>query len=244
MRKGIFILFTFWMLGICWSCGTPRSSYRASNSISAESEQVVKSTPDTIHLFNQSFEQIPQVGIYNSKIRSWSDCGAFHFPEESGPDIHPSKDAWWGVNKPPANGRTYLGLVTRDNMSFESIGQELTLPLQSDQCYTMSVQLSQSETYLSGSRNRENGVMVEYTSPTILKIYGGNEMCSVSNLLYTSPPISHKEWKTYEISFKTPSAIEFLYLAAFYGEPNGKPTNGHILVDDLSHIKRIDCPIN
>ena len=90
---------------------------------------------DTISLRNPSFEDTPrQGGYYNTKrqaqnnnIKGWFDCGIYNFEEETAPDIHPSN--FWSNTKQPSHGRTYLGMVTRDNDSWESVSQELRSPM-------------------------------------------------------------------------------------------------------------------
>lgn len=76
----------------------------------------------TIQLTNPSFEDVPR----HSRVpRGWYDCG---FPGESAPDTQP--DPTFQVNKAAADGETYLGLVVRDNDTWESISQKLTRPVE------------------------------------------------------------------------------------------------------------------
>ncbi|MBK6668056.1 MAG: hypothetical protein IPG48_18445 [Saprospiraceae bacterium] len=46
---------------------------------------------------------------------------------ETPPDIHPKN--FWGVNVEAQHGKTYLGMVARDNNAYESVMQELASPL-------------------------------------------------------------------------------------------------------------------
>ena len=50
-------------------------------------------------------------------IESWVDCGKFKFPNESRPDIFPIDD----IQIEASVGYTYLGMVVRDNDSYEEI---------------------------------------------------------------------------------------------------------------------------
>ena len=88
---------------------------------------------DTIRLDNFSFEDFPR---HSYTPRGWYDCG---FPDESPPDIHPQMDGGeFKVNAEPADGRTYIGMVVRDNVTWEAIGQRLNTPLKENQCYDFS----------------------------------------------------------------------------------------------------------
>ena len=73
---------------------------------------------EIIQLINPSFEDMPR---HSKAPRAWSDCG---FKGESAPDIQPS--GIFSVTKPAADGNTYLGLVVRDNDTWESVGSIVT----------------------------------------------------------------------------------------------------------------------
>ncbi|MEL6944017.1 MAG: hypothetical protein AAFO82_15255, partial [Bacteroidota bacterium] len=88
---------------------------------------------ETIRLNNPSFEDFPR---HSHVPRGWYDCG---FADESPPDIHPQMDGGeFSVNAIPVSGRTYLGMVVRDNGTWEIIGQRLKFPLKTNQCYDFS----------------------------------------------------------------------------------------------------------
>ena len=76
---------------------------------------------DSIRLVNPSFEDVPK---QSSPPLGWADCG---FTGESAPDVHPSN--FWEVSKPAQNGKTYVGLVVRNNDTWERISQMLESPL-------------------------------------------------------------------------------------------------------------------
>ncbi|HZV43784.1 MAG TPA: hypothetical protein VFF90_04875, partial [Saprospiraceae bacterium] len=85
---------------------------------------------EIIKLQNPSFEDTPRRGgEFSSPIKGWQDCGMTRFPGESPPDIHPVPATAWEVSKDPYDGATYLGMVTRDNDSWESISQALSSPI-------------------------------------------------------------------------------------------------------------------
>ena len=114
--------------------------------------------PELIQLINPSFEDMPR---HSKAPRAWSDCG---FKGESAPDIQPS--GIFSVTKPAADGNTYLGLVVRDNDTWESVGQELSKPLEKGKCYSFSISLCRSELYISISRLSDQ--TANYTAPAKL----------------------------------------------------------------------------
>jgi len=104
-----------------------------------------------IEINNPSFEGIPHKGggIFSIGIRGWYDCGNLQFRQESPPDLHPINA--WEVTKQPSDGRTYLGMVVRDNDSWESLSQRLTIPIEEGKCYAFDIELARSKFYVSGS---------------------------------------------------------------------------------------------
>lgn len=199
---------------------------------------------DTIKLSNPSFEDTPRKGGESYGIKGWFDCGIINFPKESPPDIHP-KD-YWANTKQASDGKTYLGMVTRDNDTWESVSQRLSQPMKAGQCYSFSIELSQSKRYISGSRleKEENGNDAQtfnYTTPAVFRIWGGSGFCNTKELLGESVPIKHSEWKTYSFKFEPTFNHRFIVIEAIYKLPLLIPYNGHILLDNCSQIIQIDC---
>lgn len=203
---------------------------------------------DTISLRNPSFEDTPRKGGYyqnaaqrqKNNIKGWYDCGIINFNLETAPDIHPSD--YWSNTKQPSDGRTYLGMVTRDNDSWESVSQELPTPLKAGQCYSFSIELSKSERYISGSRlNAEDKPKYNYTTPSVLRMWGGYGYCGTAELLAESVPVKNSEWKTYTFKLSPKANYKYITFEAFYKVPVVFPYNGHILVDNCSKIIQIDC---
>src|SRR5690606_19877691 len=87
------------------------------------SQQIVK-------LENPSFEDFPQ---HSRPPTGWTNCGFF---DESPPDVQPS--GAWGVFWPAMDGNTYLGMVTRENETYESVGQRMNGILWAGTCYQIS----------------------------------------------------------------------------------------------------------
>lgn len=184
-----------------------------------------------ITLNNPSFEDLPR---HSSAPQYWSDCG---FPNESPPDVHP--DFVFAVSKPAFDGNTYLGMVTRDNDTYERVGQQLNKPLQRGICYEFSIKLARSLSYLSISR--ETNVQANYTSPVKLRIWGGFGHCDRKQLLGESPLVNNPDWQEYFFKLEPDAAYTHIVLEAYYKTPTLFPTNGNLLVDDASTLVPMGC---
>jgi outer membrane protein OmpA-like peptidoglycan-associated protein len=196
--------------------------------------------PDSIHLINASFEDTPK---QSSPPMGWTDCG---FQGESAPDVHPGN--YWEVNKPAFNGKTYVGMVVRNNDTWERISQMLEKPLIGGVCYDFSLYLSSAERYKSGTNNRENLPIItrsdstyNFNTPCVLRIWGGNISCGRSELLGESPPIDNYEWKQFFFRLKPKSNYKYIMLEAFFKTPVILPYNGNILMDNASTLIPVEC---
>ena len=188
---------------------------------------------EVIRLTNPSFEDIP--GHSRPPI-GWRDCGAFLFPGESPPDVQPSGS--WEVRKPANNGDTYLGMVVRENDTWESVSQQLSGTLKKGKTYTFDLFLCTSEVYMSftkANRSTESN----YTTPAKLRIWGGNSLCSKEVLLAESSLITNNNWKKYYFTFKPTKNVNYIVLEAFYKTSTLVPYNGNILVDNASNIVEV-----
>ena len=203
---------------------------------------------DTISLRNPSFEDDPRRGAYynsvmesqRNNIKNWFDCGILNFEKETAPDIHPSD--FWENRKQPSDGLTYLGLVTRDNDSYESVSQELRATLIAGQCYSFSVDLAKSEKYVSPSRlNEDDKKKYNYTTPAVFRIWGGYMHCGLEELIAESVPVKNSPWKTYNFKLSPKANYKYITFEAYYKVPALIPYNGHILVDNCSDIIQINC---
>jgi len=205
-----------------------------------------------IELKNPSFEDAPHAGsIYGGEIKGWTDCGIEYFLNETPPDIHlgmePDNEElvpFFAVRQPAAEGFTFLGLVVRDNETYEAVAQELSEPLQKGKCYEFSIDLARSLTYISpysynAPETNENSK--KYTRPAVLRIYGSNTPCGKTQLLATSDPVKNSEWKQYDFFFTPEKTYHYFIISAFYEVPLLIPYNGNILLDNASDIVEIDC---
>lgn len=183
-----------------------------------------------ISLKNPSFEDIPNIGIVPSQ---WENCG---FPKETPPDIQPNST--FAVKKAAFDGKTYLGMVTRDNWTWERIGQALNTPLVPDQCYSLSFYAARSHTYMSVSRVTNN--VANYNAPVKLRIWAGFHACDEAQLLAETPFIGHEQWENYVLTFQATQAFTYLVLEVYYADQE-QAYCGNILLDHFSPITPIAC---
>ena len=150
----------------------------------------------------------------------WNSC-----KKGGTPDILPGV---WGVEMPAVVGKTYVGLITRSEGTWESIGQELSSPVVPNECHTFSLQLARSPNY------------VNFNLPIKLKVYLGNGLCDKAQLVGESENILSEKWEKKDFSFIPNASYTHLILEAYYGNGIYIYYNGNILIDDLSSIKM--CP--
>ncbi|MBK9737681.1 MAG: OmpA family protein [Saprospiraceae bacterium] len=194
---------------------------------------------DTIKLRNPSFEDAPkQGGVDPNGISGWFDCGKINFPIESPPDIHPN--GFWENNLPASDRKTYLGMVVRDNGTYESVSSRLDTNLTAGKCYKFTLHLARAPRYISATRLE--GKMANYNTPVVLRIWGGAGYCNEKELLAESAPVSNDSWQINTFEFSPKNNIRSITFQAYYKTPVLMPYNGNILVDGGSEIIRIACP--
>jgi outer membrane protein OmpA-like peptidoglycan-associated protein len=182
------------------------------------------------HLQNPSFEGIPKSGEVPSR---WENSGTL---SESPPDIQPYQ---FGVSKLPHNGNTYLGLVVRDNDTYESVSQRLTTTIKEKNCYKFSIWLCRSEFYNSQSSVTKKPA--NYSLPVRFNIYGGNNVGHKLQLLGSVEEVQNTEWKEYFFEFKARQNYSYITLESAHKKPTLFPYNGNVLVDQMSDIVPIKC---
>lgn len=138
------------------------------------------------------------------------------------PDILPGP---WGVQLEASEGDTYVGLITRSDGSWESIGQRLSSPLKANECYTIVMDLAYSKTYAG------------YGQPLKLRIWGGQTKGKRDQLLVTSELIDHADWESYRFQFVTEMSINYLIIEAFHKD-GAFSYQGNILIDNIQQIKK------
>lgn len=185
---------------------------------------------DVFNLNNPSFEADKSQCC--TVPEGWMDLGA---ENESPPDIQPGS---FNVVLQAQDGKQYLGMVVRDNNTWEGVGQKLNGFLKKDSSYRFSVYLSRSNAYQSLSR--ATGKEVNYNAPTCLKIWGVNHEMQTEELLAQSSAVGHSEWTLYTFTLKpTVSDFDEIDLMAYYG-PGYEKTNGNLLIDNCSTIQKIN----
>jgi outer membrane protein OmpA-like peptidoglycan-associated protein len=182
--------------------------------------------PVTIKLDNPSFEDYP--GAQHTP-QGWFDCG---FAGESAPDVQPSGS--FSVNKPAFHGSTYLGMVVRDNNTWEAVGQRLKTPLLKGVTYTFSLNASRSELYTSQSKM--TGKEANYITPATIRIWAGSGYCAKDEMLEQTEQISEGNWKKFTFKFTPKSQLNYFMIEAFYKVPTLFPYNGNVLIDNASDI--------
>ena len=187
---------------------------------------VLGQTAVVIKLNNPSFEDYPQAGHVPS---GWFDCG---FVGETPPDIHPT--GAFGGSKEANHRYTYIGMVTRDNNTWEAVGQKLKSPLLKDVTYDFSIYLASSKVYKSMSRR--TGADVNYITPAIFRIWAGSGDCKKEEMLAETTPISSTTWQKFKLKLKPKADYNYFMIEAFYQSNIGIPYNGNILVDNASDI--------
>lgn len=202
---------------------------------------------EIIKLQNPSFEDMPRKGVPGMpSIKGWHDCGLSKFPSESPPDIHPVVNNAWEVALEPYDGNTYLGMVTRANDTYESLSQALSTPIQGGVCYTFSAFLVRSNQYKSATSKTQqlgSNELENFVRPAVFMIWGGDYFCDKAELLGESPAVSNETWKKYTFLFHPQKTHKFITIEAFYKTPILEAYNGHVLVDGMSDIVPVDCPL-
>lgn len=202
---------------------------------------------EIIKLQNPSFEDMPRKGVPGMpSIKGWHDCGLSKFPSESPPDIHPVVNNAWEVALEPYDGNTYLGMVTRANDTYESLSQALSTPIQGGICYTFSAFLVRSNQYKSATSKTQqlgSNELENFVRPAVFMIWGGDYFCDKAELLGESPAVSNETWKKYTFLFHPQKTHKFITIEAFYKTPILEAYNGHVLVDGMSDIVPVDCPL-
>ncbi len=184
---------------------------------------------DTLFLNNPSFEA-PKPA-HSTLPYGWLDAGE---EAQSLPDIQPG---YFGVSLKPHDGKTYLGLVTREDGTREAVAQQLNGYLTKDSTYSFNIWLARSNSLYSFTMPK----MIEkhFKSPTILKIFGYNTASGNAELLAESTAIGHSKWLQYSFELvPTVDNFNMIELVAYYVTEDEK-TNGNLMLDQCSHIIKV-----
>ncbi len=170
-----------------------------------------------IYLDNASFEGNPEDATMPT---GWHHCR-----DGTTPDLLPGP---WGVIKEAHDGETYLGLISRENGTWESIEQRLSNPMKKGECYQFSLMLAYTKKYAG------------YNLPLKLRIWGSSTKCGRDQLLAETRFIRHEDWKKYDFDFYPKSDINYVIFEAHFADGVYISYKGNILLDDLSKIKKCD----
>jgi hypothetical protein len=184
-----------------------------------------------IKLANPSFEDFPQPAHTPD---GWFDCG---FQTETPPDVQPNPQ--FQVSKTAKHGKTYLGMVVRDNDTWEAVGQKLETPLQKGVCYQFSLQLCRSACYVSKSKMTNKDV--NYLTPAVIRIWGGSQSCAKTEQLAESQPIANMDWELFTFKLQSKANYDYFRIEVFYKTPTLFPYNGNILIDNASDLVPMNC---
>lgn len=193
-------------------------------------------TGDTLYLTNPSFEDVP---MDSRPPSGWNNCG---FQGESPPDTQPNPV--FRVSNPASDGASYLGMVVRDNDTWESVGQRLSRPMKKGACYAFSIDLCRSNSYFSQSRVKSTTEQVNYVTPVKIRIYAGYSPCDKNYLLGESKEVISYRWLEYNFKFEPIGNYTHIVIEAFYKTPVLFPYNGNVLLDNASHLVEIPCDDN
>ena len=203
----------------------------------------------SITLQNPSFEETPGPATVP---RAWIYRG---FPNETPPDILPFRansyypdtiggqlvftaSKWnYGVSLPAYAGKTYLGMVTRDNKTWESLSQLLSPSLYPDTCYRFTLYLASSPHYHSISRS--NGQPTNYNTPTRLAVSSLSQTGEIIELLGVTSLVDHPNWLPYTLILHPKKEVEQIQLSAWH--QTNTVASGNLLIDAIQPLTACSC---
>ena len=179
-------------------------------------------------LENGSFER--HNGRAGWMPEAWINAGPV---TESPPDVHTNDSEIFGVLHQAAEGSAYLGMVARDNFTFESIAQRIPGGLRADRSYELRLWVSRSEELRSQSRLTR--APITYDAPIPFDVYVSNKANGEKfELVARSQPITHTDWQQYTIRFTPTRDWKYLRIGAGMNNMAARPGCGNVLIDDLS----------
>ncbi|MBK7339349.1 MAG: OmpA family protein [Saprospiraceae bacterium] len=197
------------------------------------------SNATVISIINSGFEG--EAGCCKTPM-GWINCGhAGETPPDIQPELSITGHALFGVTKIPYEGKTYVGMVVRSNETWERVSQRLTSKMLKGQCYSFSIFACRSDSYLSAQKENEN-VLLEYTTPVVLRIWGGEAYCHQKELLGESKLVDNLDWEMFQFELRPKTDLEYFEIEAFYKTPVLLPYNGNVLIDQASDLVPIPCP--
>jgi len=200
---------------------------------------------DTILVQNPSFEipieSIREFDKYNFKLGGWKSLDA---KGESPPNLHSGDSELFGVKSLPSDGSFFLGMVTRNNESWESVVQLLSRPLKKGNTYSFSIDLCYSKLLKSVLRKKNGRGFtrpVKFDNGAIFRIQGSNSRTNEFEVLAESEIILNEEWIRMNFILEPSSDYDLFILEAFFdlSQDNGRFKNANVLLDNCSPIIEI-----
>lgn len=185
-----------------------------------------------IKLKNPSFEGEPQVSALPG---GWLSRGT---PGYSDPDTQPNDT--FEVSTTAKHGKTYIGMVTRGDNSYEAVTQKLESPLKAGETYRFTCYLARSSSYLSGTRENKT-LKQQHNKPIRLRILGANALRGDSTRLDQTPAIRHEKWKKHTFELTPKKDYTYIVFEAYYAQPTLFGYIGNVLVDKCSPIECVSC---
>jgi len=177
--------------------------------------QIPSSIFGQIKFQNPSFEDRPADA---TTPMGWLPCA-----EYTTPDILPG---YWGVYNEPAEGNTFVGMITRENSTFESISTRLSDDLEAGRCYRYAMDLAKSMTYTG------------YNKSIKVRIWIGENKCDKDQMIYETDFIENSDWETHAFEFEPESDSRYILIEAFYKK--GRYSHkGNVLMDNIRPI--VNC---
>lgn len=162
--------------------------------------------------------------------RDWINAGPI---TETPPDVHTNQQPHFGVRHHAAHGEAYLGMVARDNFTFESIAQRIPGKLQAGTTYELRLWVSYSPDLASVSRLTQRPVV--YDQPIPFDVYLSDKANGDPfELVVRSEPVTHTDWQEYAVRFTPTKAYKYLRIGAGMNTLYARPVCGNVLIDDLS----------
>ena len=182
-----------------------------------------------IFIQNKSFEGKPQAAVLPPY---WTDGG---FVQQSPSDTQPG---FFGVDLPPSEGESYVGMVTREDGTWECIYQQLLSPMEKNKCYRFSIDIAFFPYYRR--RSADSIPQAGYNRPVEFRIWGSNNLSQREDLLAISSPIDHANWRKYTFDINPDDKYNHLVFEAYYTDDQLNYV-GNLLLDNMSDLQEIDC---
>lgn len=180
-------------------------------------------TCTTFQAFSQNYITNPgfegKDGIEVIPADWFAGCGVMNTPD--------TQPGWWNVENKPAEGKSYIDLLYKEDGTTESVYQKLQTPLDSGACYKIEIYLSQA-----CQDSISNLFPYDLNHPGDLTIRGSETYgCNNGQTCAFFETVSNCHWKKYTAVFHANETINYIYLEFNKGDNDFK--NGSILIDDF-----------